>query len=116
MSPENHHILVWLDMKQIELSDALSAQIAMNDGVNCTGKSLETHLLEAKISIIMEAKKAIIEYSAPKAKINQYDQIAATLRSNINYFYAQTDGSHKFPSSAEGDLLKSTLRLLNTER
>ena len=25
---------------------------------------------------------------------------------NLNYFFAQTDGSYKFPNSAEGDLLK----------
>jgi hypothetical protein len=26
--------------------------------------------------------------------------------SNLHYFYAQTDGTYAFPSSAEGDLLK----------
>ena len=25
---------------------------------------------------------------------------------NIHYFYAQTDGTYKFPNSVEGDLIK----------
>ena len=38
--------------------------------------------------------------------------------SNLHYFFAQTDGTYKFPSSAEGDLLKQAKKeiesLLNT--
>jgi len=28
------------------------------------------------------------------------------LRNRLNHFYLQTDGTYKFPNSAEGDLLK----------
>jgi hypothetical protein len=63
-----------------------------------------------------EIEKSVTESTGPKAELNEYDRMAATLRSNINYFYLMPDGSHKFPNTAEGDLLKSTLRLLNTER
>lgn len=34
--------------------------------------------------------------------------------SNLHYFYAQTDGTYKFPNSAEGDLLKQAKKEIET--
>lgn len=41
--------------------------------------------------------------------------LAREIRDRLNYFYLQTDGTHGFPNSAEGDLLKMVLRLLTPE-
>jgi len=34
------------------------------------------------------------------------DKLATEIRNRMRHFYAQTDGTMRFPSSAEGDLLK----------
>lgn len=42
------------------------------------------------------------------------DELATEIRDRMRHFYAQTDGTMKFPSSAEGDLLKMVHVLLSS--
>ena len=41
------------------------------------------------------------------------DELATEIRDRMRHFYAQTDGTMRFPSSAEGDLLKMVQVLLS---
>jgi hypothetical protein len=41
------------------------------------------------------------------------DAIGREIIDRLNYFYLQTDGSMKFPNSAEGDILKMVHKFFN---
>jgi len=45
-------------------------------------------------------------------RINQRQEIL----DRINYFYRQVDGTHAWPNSAEGDILKMVYNFLGSEK
>lgn len=44
---------------------------------------------------------------------NSSELQARELKNRLQYFYLKIDGTYDFPNSAEGDILRMTLKLLN---
>lgn len=58
---------------------------------------------------------ALIESVKPEEPISEKAELAREIQARMVHFYGQTDGTMKFPSSAEGDLLKMVHKLLKRD-